>query len=112
MLDEKSLEIAANWSVERSLIMHSRPLGFHAALCLSNSSPFQYKSTENRKGHSYVVFSLWRDFNERKSPMHSACVSEGCRGRRYSLVLSLLSFSRMNVSISGALARMRSHCSL
>jgi len=30
----------------------------------------------------------------------------------YSLVLSLLSFSRINVSISGALARMRSHCSL
>jgi hypothetical protein len=30
----------------------------------------------------------------------------------YSLVLSLLSFSRMNASISEALARMRSHCSL
>ena len=34
------------------------------------------------------------------------------RSGSYSLVLSLLSFSRMNASISGALARMRSHCSL
>ena len=47
-----------------------------------------------------------------KSPYHSGSVSEGCCGHRYSLVLSLLSFSRMNASISGALARMRSHCSL
>src|SRR6202789_58503 len=30
----------------------------------------------------------------------------------YSLVLSLASFSRINVSISGAAARIRSHCSL
>src|ERR1035441_5137897 len=30
----------------------------------------------------------------------------------YSFVLSLASFSRINVSIRGALARMRSHCSL
>jgi hypothetical protein len=36
----------------------------------------------------------------------------GHDGERYSFVLSLLSFSRMNVSISEALARIRSHCSL
>ena len=37
-----------------------------------------------------------------KSPYHSGCVSEGSRGRRYSLVLSLLSFSWMNASITQA----------
>ena len=47
-----------------------------------------------------------------KSPYHSEYGSEGCCGRCYSLVLSLLSFSRMNASISAALASMRSHCSL
>ena len=47
-----------------------------------------------------------------RSPCHSGSDSEECCGRRYSLVLSLLSFSRMNASISEALASMRSHCSL
>jgi hypothetical protein len=45
-------------------------------------------------------------------PQGQQIASKSLSSKHYSFVFSLESFSRMNASISGALARMRSHCSL
>ncbi len=59
--------------------------------------------SRSRRGPGRGSSHSRRDSKLRSGPLSS---------KPYSFVFSLESFSRMNASISGALARMRSHCSL
>jgi hypothetical protein len=67
-----------------------------------------FKSSSGESTCSELDYDSPSSHSRRDSILRSGPLSS----KRYSFVFSLESFSRMNASISGALDRMRSHCSL
>ncbi len=82
---------------------------FEAYSCKSASEGHLPSSVQHRE--LALAFVTHPRRGSSRSRRDSKLRSGSLSSKPYSFVFSLESFSRMNASISGALARMRSHCS-